>query len=229
MSSKHADWAALVFGFSTLLLAAVLLSILPSKAELSDGFSTPIIAFEFAKTEKDLEFLSGHSVESQANRARMDSAHQWDMVFPFAYGGFLFFLLLGLVSRGSRVAWIGLPFALLAIPFDILENLTLLNITEALGNSASIAGYLETLYWRTWLKWGAIGMGILCIALGMLGKKEFTSGILGVAVASSVGICWLSGSMPVLTELMSLSISVFFVWCFIKTVIHIRRRQPEIV
>jgi len=65
------------------LLAIMLIS--PSKADISEGFLTPYVAFEFAKTESDLHFLSGDGPSAIANREKLQSALHWDMVFPVAF------------------------------------------------------------------------------------------------------------------------------------------------
>lgn len=227
MRTTNTELVAALFGLLTIVLALILLLIFPAKAELAEGFRTPIIAFEFARSESDLSFLSGASEQSRTNRASMDKGHQWDMIFPFAYGGFLFFLLLGLLGSGYKIAWLGVPFALLVIPFDLMENVTLLNITEALQNSSSVEQHLASLHLHTWLKWGSIGMSILFIAIGLLMRKDYASAVLGGIVALSVGVCWVSGSRPALTEIMSLSVSVFFAWFFIKTVLQVRKARAN--
>jgi len=51
-------FSSAIFGLATIFLGAILLGIFPSTAELAEGFQTPVIAFEFAKTESDLSFLS---------------------------------------------------------------------------------------------------------------------------------------------------------------------------
>ena len=152
-----------------MILGVVILFTFPLSADLSEGFRTPIIAFEFAQTEGDLSFLSGNSEINRLNREKMDAGHFWDMGFPFAYGGFLALMLLQIAIDGHRFAWLGVVFALSIVPFDINENLTLLQITKALENSDSIETLLLELHIATWLKWGAIGF---CSARSQLGLQQ---------------------------------------------------------
>lgn len=207
----------MISGVAVIILSLIILSILPASAELAEGFFTPIIAFEFAQFESDLGFLSGDDQDSVANRQKMDEAHQWDMIFPVAYGFFLAFILLGQVSDGYQIAWLGVPFALLAIPFDILENLALIDITTALNQNLFSTELLNSLYLRTWLKWGSIALAIFTIAIVAIQKKEYLSGAVGIAVALLAGIGFLSGSVPIFVELMSLSVSIFFILFIVKT------------
>jgi len=216
------------FGLATIFLGVILLGIFPSTAELAEGFQTPVIAFEFAKTESDLSFLSGNSELSRSNREQMDLGHSgWDMVFPFAYGGFIAFLLLRIKGNGHRFIWLGVVFAVLIIPFDINENLTLLKITSALADSRSTDALLLELNIATWLKWGAIGASIAVLARGFAISKNYISAI--VALLASVGIatCWIFNSEPILAEIMSVLIFVFFVFFTIETGVHAWRLIQE--
>ena len=53
---KNLIIATAIAGIGTLVLGMIISIIMPLKADLSEGFRTPIIAFEFAKTEADLSF-----------------------------------------------------------------------------------------------------------------------------------------------------------------------------
>jgi len=211
-------FSSVFFGLATIVLGAILLAIFPSTAELSEGFQTPVIAFEFAKSESDLSFLSGNSELSQLNREKMDAGHSgWDMVFPFAYGGFIALLLLRIKGQGSGFIWLGVVFAVLIIPFDINENLTLLQITSALADSASTEGLLLALYVATWLKWGAIGASIAILAAGYSINKNYWSATVSIVAALGIATCWVFNSEPVLAETMSKLIFLFFVFFSIET------------
>ena len=94
---------------------------------------------EFAKTEADLTFLSGTGEVEALNREKMDAGHKWDMIFPFAYAGFIVLLLVQLSNVKRRFVWIGVLFVLLLIiPFDIKEDLGLITIAESINGSISI-------------------------------------------------------------------------------------------
>jgi hypothetical protein len=207
---------AAAFGIATAALGIVMLFIFPSQAELSQGFRSPIIAFEFANTEDDLAFLSGSSETSRTNRQKMNEGHRWDMVFPFAYAGFVTLLLLQLVARGQRWLWLAIPVALLIIPFDIRENLVLLAITSALSDSTSAALLLPALYVATWLKWGALGLSIGALAVGYTVEKHYFSAAVSAFTAAGIAACWVSGAEPVIAEAMSAATSLFFFYFTVK-------------
>ena len=209
-----------VLGISTIILGLILLLTFPMKAELSEGFRTPIIAFEFAKTEADLAFLSGSSELNRLNRKKMDAGHVWDMAFPFAYAGFIALMLLLIVKNGHRFVWLGVLFAVSIIPFDINENLTMLQITQALENSASIENLLLELQVVTWLKWGAIGISMAVLAMGFTANKEYGSAVVSLVAALGIGVCWISNSEPNITEIMSVLTFLFFVIFAVKACVQ---------
>ncbi len=214
---KYAVIGSAAFGIATIVLGIIMLFIFPSNADLSEGFRTPIIAFEFAKTDADLAFLSGDGETSRLNRKKMDAGHRWDMVFPFAYAGFVALLLLQSATRGQRRLGLAIPVALLIIPFDIWENTILIALTRALGNADSIDMLLVELHLATWLKWGALGISIAALAIGYIVERAYLSALLAVVAAMSVAACWISGSKPALTELMSAAIFLFFFYFSIKS------------
>jgi hypothetical protein len=221
--------ASALCGLATILLGVIMLFTFPLSADLSEGFRTPIIAFEFAKTDADLSFLSGSSDANRLNRVKMDAGHTWDMGFPFAYGGFIILMLLRMIKGGQRFVWFGVVFAVAIIPFDINENLTLLQITQALENSASIETLLLKLHIATWLKWGAIGASMAVLSIGFAASKEYLSAVVSILAALGIAICWASNSEPNIAEEMSTLTFLFFVVLSVKACIQswtlIRQRE----
>jgi hypothetical protein len=207
---RYAVIGAALLGIATLVLGVIMLFVFPFSAELTPGFRTPIIAFEFARSDADLAFLSGSSEAAASNRDSMDAGHRWDAVFPFAYAGFVAFLLLELIAGGQRWLWLAMPLALVIIPLDLQENAILLAITEILRTSGSTTALLQDLHTATWLKWGALGASIAALSIGFAIQKARTSALLSALTAFSVGWCWLSDSAPRAAESMSGATFIFF-------------------
>lgn len=90
-SARAINYASTACALIALATAIIMSNIFPSRVELPKGFNTPIIAFEFAKTEADIPYLIGSSEFSSSNRQTMRDGHRWEMVFPFAYAGFIFY------------------------------------------------------------------------------------------------------------------------------------------
>lgn len=208
MTYNKYDIASTAFALTTLIITICMLYVMPAKATLSDGFYTPIIAFEFAQNSNDLLFLSGDGGAS--NRQGMYSGLQWDMAFPFAYAGFLFVLLLAYNTRKPNIAWLGMLFSLLAIPADIHENLVLLSILDALAQQSTTLNLLADLHLATWLKWGAMGTAFAAYAALEAKNNKKVSAVISVLASLSVLVCFLSQSKPIYTEVMMLCFTLFY-------------------
>lgn len=190
-----------------LLLAIAGLLVYPQSAELSAGYSTEVLAFEFAKTESDLAFLSGDSAAAVSNRDQMDRGQQLDMVFPFAYAGLLALVLFGFARSGSKSAWAGVLFALAIIPADLYENYAMALITTALRADESAATLLPMLQTATWIKWGLIAFAIGLLAFNYFQHKRWLFATLAVVTASAIPLIRLLNCPPLLIELMMLLLS----------------------
>lgn len=217
---KYAIIGAALFGFATILLGVIMLSIFPSTAQMTDGFRTPIIAFEFAKTDADLAFLSGADEIARVNRQKMDNGHRWDTVFPFAYAGFIALMLLHLAARGHRWLWVAVPIALLIIPLDLRENSVLVAITQALNSDGPVTALLRELHAATWLKWGALGISLAALAIGLLADKAYLAAVVSVVAALGIAACWASGSAPRVAETMSTLTALFFLYVPVRAIIR---------
>jgi hypothetical protein len=216
-NNRKIELTTLIFGLLSLVVAGVMLFHFPLKADLADGFTTPIIAFEFAKTAADLDFLTGSADSAVSNRAMMDAGHQWDMLFPFAYGGFIALLIFRLIATDHKWLWPFLLMAVLIIPFDIYENLTLLAITDTLALSDDTDDLLATLHIATWLKWGAIALSVGGFALGLLIDKRYFSAVISAAASLGIILYWVFNRYAQLAELMSVLLSIFFIWFLVMS------------
>jgi len=234
--SKPLQRLTLLLGFLTLALGLVLISIFPSKAELSTGYVTPIIAFEFASSEADLNFLNGSSQHKVNTRHAMRLGLFWDMIFPFAYACFLALLILAFKHSKPTIAISGVFVSCLIIPFDLYENIAMLNVLSALdisadlsvglGNGqAALAPLLSALHIATWLKWGALGVGIACLSSLQWQNQAPKAALLSAVAAVLVLVTYASGTMPVIAEVMSLSVFVFFLVNFISSVLRFKRQS----
>lgn len=202
--------AAACCGAATLVIAVTMFTIFPASAELNRGFWSPVLAFEFAMSEADLGFLTGSGDEATRLRAAMDAGHQWDMFFPFAYGGLLAALLVQRALGRERLMWIGVPFALATIPTDIRENLVLLDITATLARGESAVPLLPALYVATWLKWGALAVAMGVLAIGLLKHGGRVRAVLGLTGSVLIALTWLTDAYAMVAEIMGLAVFAFF-------------------
>jgi hypothetical protein len=158
-------------GALLMLCAVGLVSLLPSEAQMGPlpaGFHSPIVAFELAANQDEVEtmFKQEGSAEREALRNAMDRGNQADFIFLILYAGLLATVALGL---GQRTVAFGL--APLAAAADVVENLQLLAITRALG--ADYAAPLAQLQIWTRIKWGAIALALAWLTPALLRRSRY--------------------------------------------------------
>ena len=217
--------ATAVAGLLTMILAVVLMQLFPAKAALTEGFRTPVLAFEFAKSEADLAFLAGQGAAAINHRSDMDRGQRVDMIFPFAYAGLIALLLAGLARNGTKSAWLGFLFALAIVPADIRENLVMLEITAALERGQPIGGLLPALQAATWLKWWCIAISTGFLAIGFFQGKSWLAGTLSLVAAGAIVLTWVTDGQPEVVEAMAIAVAVFFVFFSVRSLLVLRQAQ----
>lgn len=226
--SKHKQlirWTV-VFGVVTLLIAGVMALIFPQQAELKSGFTTPVLAFQFAQSEADIAYLSGDSPVHQANRKAMKQGHYWDMVFPFAYAGFLVLLLLQVICQGNKLALFAVPIALVIIPLDIHENIALLAILDAIENSTVLSpAVFDASVTSAWLKWSAIGLTTGVLSVCYWQQRRYVLSLLAAFNMFSTLLAIVLHYQAQYVELMAFSIAPFMLIVFISQVVVLKRNK----
>jgi len=213
----------IILSVATLLLALICGATFPAEAALTDGWRTPIIAFELARGPADLAFLAGPDAEPL--RAAMDLGHRYDALFPLAYGGLL---VASARSLDVRLwARVGMVAGAAAIGLDWWENHTLVGLTDALRDGTSVEAGLSILQKVTWLKWGAIALSVGCVGMAEKRERRFQLLVHGL-VAGLVLAAWLvpvfvPGLAGPLGEAMALGIVVGFVTLVVRAV-RLRRK-----
>lgn len=192
-------WAAGTAGLSLWIMA-----LLPTSAALNDGWQTPIIALELARTPADVAFLMGD--EHAELRQAIDAAHVVDMAFPWAYAGLLLLTLLRL-KVSTRLRAIAAVLTGIVVLADIRENLVLLSLTEAVGRGNPIEALLGPLALATWVKWGAIAGLLALIGAQALPRRRWGWVALSIPAVLLTPAAGLTGS-PALGEAMGLSVTV---------------------
>jgi hypothetical protein len=219
-ANKKIVWASVIVGLLMIFISLRMMLIFPSQAPLPAGFSSPIIAFEFAKSPADIAYLSGDSIESSEFRDRMRKGHHWDMAFPFAYAGFLFLLLLSGYKKGHTLSLVGMLTAVSIIAFDINENLVLLGLVEASQYNSLQADLFSSLHIATWLKWGAIAVVVFTLVLQYVKNRRWLLALAASIYVALAAVGFFVDSMiatkPKLLELMALSLSVYFMAAFVS-------------
>lgn len=176
-------------GLAVVVLTAGLSFLLPSNVDgMQEGFASPIIAFEFATSNQQVYSLFGISVpsgeeasvsacreltsESSYRIVTLDAVNELDSAYILAYTAFIVFLSMMRFGRGqTRPLMMVAALAIVALVSDVMENIALLGITEALqycllwsqerNGPAVIQDWLNILVPFTHIKWAAIPLSFL--------------------------------------------------------------------
>jgi hypothetical protein len=210
-----------LIGLAVILVSVISLIVFPqtSPGQIK-GFRSPIIAFEFAETDEEINTLFGAdgSPEQAEMVRKMDQGNNLDYLYMLLYSGFLLsFSLLAARQSGQKWVYIGAGLAVLALVGDALENVQLLTITTNLQSSNFLEA-LKRLHWFTWLKWGSLALYFLVMAgwfwgNGRFGKLMATIGIINCLLGLTAFI-----QRGLLTEPFTLFVALMFllmiIFCF---------------
>jgi len=221
---SNAHFITAVFAVLTMVLSIIMLFKYPAQAELSDGYKTPVIAFEFAQSPEDLQFMTSDSPAAVNNRIAMRLGQKYDTFFPFLYAGLITMCILSISSKINILAIVGILFSIFIIPSDLYENSIMNSIIDSLESGQSITFLLSALHIATWLKWGNIALAMLILSIQSYLNKDWFPSILISGIASAmIFTTWITGS-AIVAEIMMLSVSVFFIYFSIRSVVLFYRK-----
>ena len=218
MSARKVHFIQLGLALFLLGMTLWLAGIFPAKQQgLPNGFTTPILLFEFAQNQEHLAPFSGMSESAKILRRQSFEGHPVDNIFCFGYGLFgasLFWLFL----KRRRFAWLGVAFAIIAIFGDINENRVLVNITQLLEDQQSALALLPELKVATWIKWGAIGLFQAILGVCFLLEKPRFLALFCFAPGLLLSVAFLAGQPGFWVEKASTAVALFFLIFFVFTV-----------
>jgi hypothetical protein len=145
-----------------LVLAVALHFVFPPKANiLPQGFSDPIIAFEFANTEQEISDL--FSFEAKAQHDKFIADMLFGNFFDYAYMIFYSLFLASIIWHNSQIKKIKFIYAFYGLVFiiflgDAFENVFLLKIINAIRLEKEFAAFIPWLHTITWMKWEGLAI-----------------------------------------------------------------------
>lgn len=215
-----------MLGLLVIALSMGLTAVFPAKApNLPDGFSTPIIAFEFIKTPVEAAAMfvqadeAGRESVNEGLLAAFDLGNRLDYLYMLLYCGFLMkFSLTCARLSGKTYFYIPAGLSLVVLVGDAFENIQLFGITASFRNRPPVRDLerlLECLGWFTWLKWGGIAVLFLTLAPWFWrgGRVSKAVGLWGVMCAG-LGLAAFV-YRPVITEIFCLWVGLMFLWMII--------------
>ena len=193
-----------------MLLFLLLMSFyFPAKG--ANGFSSFIVAFEFAKSVSEINSLFRGM--SPAEIKNVDIGNILDFGFMISYSLFIV-MLYKTASKVFERKWllIGIPLASIIFLSDFIENLTLFEITKnylAAGNEADFIFLLKKLHLVTWIKWAGLAFSFLLFASVLVTQKWGYLIFAAICTLPTLYIIFLSNASPyelsIFTELIFLS------------------------
>ena len=238
-------------GIALLIITGMMAAVGPENVTgMPEGFVTPIIAFEFLRTPAEVYAMFDITLQQNTESVvaacealtseasyritTLDAINNLDSGYILAYTAFIVFLgslRFGGQRRKLAVVW---SLAIVALVFDLLENIALLGITEALqycvvwsaqrNGPAIIENWLHLLVPYTHIKWAAIPLAFLW---GIRAEKPGSSVALRARQASIafallallflvIGVFYRS----FFNELMGLCVALCFLSGFIEAIFH---------
>lgn len=211
-----------ILGVGVILLSVISLFVYPQEAPwLPEGFSSPIIAFEFVESPQEVSRLFG--LQDEARRAqmirRMDRGNQLDILYMILYSSFLGgFALTCARETGVRWFYVGAGLAGLMLISDFLENLELFGIAAHYA-TGDISAELAWLHIFTWIKWGSLALFFLAMVPYFSKGFWFAKLIAILSLVPAVAAVIACNQRSVWNELMVYSIGLMFLllilYCFI--------------
>lgn len=194
-----------------LLMFIILMEIFFPKIH-NEGYQSFIIAFEFARTPGELHSLfNGFTDETFRN---IDIGNYLDFGFMITYTLFLV-LFFQKAAKTFDIRWLlaGIPFSLIVLLADVVENIFLLKITgiytPEIADSVLIP-MLNKLNFATWIKWGALAIIFALFSIRSMGKKilKHIEGV--VFIIPLLLIFWALSNNPMGVSRFTLSIALAF-------------------
>lgn len=151
-----------IFGLGTLAVLLILSRVGPRQVgPLPPGFITPVMAFEFARTQQEVEQL----FQPPGSAAGMDRVNRWDFLFMTCYSLLLGTYALAVASRtGRSIFYVAVALAPLIWLADVIENVQLLGLTRGLALGDDPGLMLARLRVATGLKWAGLSVYFLLLA-----------------------------------------------------------------
>ena len=186
-----------LIGIGVIVVSLVLMAINPQEApKMPDGFSTPILAFEFAQSEQEVVDLFGSDPAVKAELVRAFDLGSWvDFGYMLLYAGFLFLFAVQVVGvDGRSLFYLAAVLAIIIFLGDLLENVQLLGMTAAL--EGEYGRQLTLLPIFTWIKWGGLAIYFLLLTPFFFTQNLFARliGILAIITFTLGGIAFLNRS-----------------------------------
>ena len=237
MSAHRWARASLAAGGAVIVLTALSLVSRPSACGDLDARYPPIIAFELARSQADLDaiFGSDEAARSEATtealaRCRGDLVPamdriQWADLFLFmpAYGLFLIGFFASARARSPRASSLGIGLVVVAVVFDGFEDASLLVLSHTRDASSFAAAVLP---FTTGVKWLSLGLAALPEAVILAAGGRLSK--LGAAMSTLALPCVIAALLaPATLGRLAPAVAVAWIPCLAAVAVWSRTTPSE--
>jgi hypothetical protein len=210
-------------GIMLVLTSVVLMSVNPVKAvRLPEGFFTPVVAFEFLRTDAEVYDLFGSEVNDGRDRfvSGMRLGTYVDFFYMVVYTVFLL-LFSGLCRRITGSGWFLISGIIAWFVFfsDFGENMQLLSIMSKL-QSGDFSNELAMLNLLTWAKWGGLSAFFISLIPFLRNSGRFGRAISVFSLISALTGAAAFVNRSFLNEIYVLTVVLIFVLLIVFSFIY---------
>ncbi len=216
--------STLIVGGSLFVFAIVLNIVLPREAaRMPQGFSTPILAFEFAQQPDEVLMMYNFDKQNRKEEFidNMQKGNYLDYVYMLLYSAFLSMVIVFTSQRFSNKNIMALlTFSILAFVGDATENVFILLINRSIELNSDFTAYLSAMHIVTWIKWLALALAFAFIAwfwIKQVAFWRFVNAFMFVPLILGV-FSWFYREE--FTELFAFSLVIAFLLAFINMIFN---------
>lgn len=210
-------------GLPVIVMSFLLVMVFPSHAPwMMDGFSTPILAFEFVQSPSEIRQMFGEpgSLDHLAMISAMDSGNRLDYLYMILYTLFLLSFCVACANLTGKKYYYSAGVLSLVILFaDAMENIQLLTITAKMA-TLECDRELALLHGFTWIKWGGLALVFLILAPYFWSGSRFSKLICVTGLSNVILSVLAYVHRSILNELMALSVALMFVMMMVYCFVH---------
>ncbi len=220
----------LLLGIGIIILNFALVATFPAEAAwMPDGFTVPILAYEFLQTSEEVQrFFGEPGPEQDQWIAGMRLGHQLDYIYLLFYASFLaaWGWYCGQFAT-KKIAYVVITLAVIAAAADVLENIQLVEITYKLAGQ-NMDPELRLLFLFTWLKWGSLALALAALSPYFLERSWLGKTLVGISFITLIlgSIAFFDRS--VVTSYFTTGIALQFLLLFIFAILNLRKEPLKL-
>jgi len=195
----------------------------PPADKSPEGYNSVILAFEFVSDNEQLREVL--SPLSSSEIEGLDRLNKVDFAFMLLYGAFLLSIII-VLKKLHQHHWLKYISAMvvLAVLADFLENLQLLNLTEAYQSGAtSLESTIQQLAIFTWIKWILLAMVIGAIGYSLITAERYKWVGYFLFIPLVFGVSAISLRTPMIEDTFGTSIFLCFMIIWGLSLLYKRR------